>query len=137
MWPNPQFPGDLITFTEEILNGKLDFSCSDSFVEMVFASLIRLGIKAKLSSFSTTGYTLFLQATPDWNCQEIKQILSKTLRLNICYLKIIHILHTRYHRKIIGYIFKKQAKEKVRVYSWDYTVNLLKMKMKMKKDHIE
>ena len=25
MWPNPQFPGDLVTFTEEILNGKLYF----------------------------------------------------------------------------------------------------------------
>ena len=25
MWPNPQFPADLVTFTEEILNGKLRF----------------------------------------------------------------------------------------------------------------
>ena len=25
MWPNPQFPEYLITFTEEILNGKLNF----------------------------------------------------------------------------------------------------------------
>ena len=23
MWPNPQFPADFITFTEEILNGTL------------------------------------------------------------------------------------------------------------------
>ena len=31
MWPNPdQFPADLITFTEEILNGKLHFSCSEA-----------------------------------------------------------------------------------------------------------
>ena len=28
MWPNPQFPEDLVTFTEEIPNGKLHFSCS-------------------------------------------------------------------------------------------------------------
>ena len=28
MWPNPQFPVDLVTFTEEILNGKLRFLCS-------------------------------------------------------------------------------------------------------------
>ena len=27
MWPNPQFPADLVTFTEEILNGKLHFLC--------------------------------------------------------------------------------------------------------------
>ena len=28
MWPNPHVPADLITFTEEILNGKLHFLCS-------------------------------------------------------------------------------------------------------------
>ena len=25
MWPNPQFPADLVTFTEEIVNRKLHF----------------------------------------------------------------------------------------------------------------
>ena len=25
MWPNPQFPADLVTFTEEILDGKTSF----------------------------------------------------------------------------------------------------------------
>ena len=29
MWPNPQFPADLVTFTGEILTGKLQFLCSD------------------------------------------------------------------------------------------------------------
>ena len=29
MWPNPQFPADLVIFIEEILNGKLHFLCSD------------------------------------------------------------------------------------------------------------
>ena len=24
MWPNPQFPADLVVFTEEILNGKME-----------------------------------------------------------------------------------------------------------------
>ena len=28
MWPNPQFPADLATFTEEILHGKLHILCS-------------------------------------------------------------------------------------------------------------
>ena len=28
MWLNPQFSGDLVTFTKEILNGKLHFLCS-------------------------------------------------------------------------------------------------------------
>ena len=29
MWLRTQFPADLVTFTEEILNGKLHFLCSD------------------------------------------------------------------------------------------------------------
>ena len=28
MWPNPQETGDLVTFPEEMLNGKLHFLCS-------------------------------------------------------------------------------------------------------------
>ena len=28
MWPNPKFAADLVTFTEEIFNGKLHFLCS-------------------------------------------------------------------------------------------------------------
>ena len=29
MWPDLQIPADLVTFIEEILNGKLQFLCSD------------------------------------------------------------------------------------------------------------
>ena len=29
MWPNPQFPADLVTFTEEILDEKLNFLRSE------------------------------------------------------------------------------------------------------------
>ena len=29
MWPNPQFSADLVTLTEEILNGKLHFLCHE------------------------------------------------------------------------------------------------------------
>ena len=28
MWPNPEFPADLVLFAEEILNEKLHFLCS-------------------------------------------------------------------------------------------------------------
>ena len=31
MWPNPQETVDLVTFTEEILNGELHFLCIDTF----------------------------------------------------------------------------------------------------------
>ena len=46
------------------------------------------------------------------NWQKVKQMLSNTLRLNFSYLKIIHILHPRYHRKIKGHILKNKLKNK-------------------------
>ena len=39
-------------------------------------------------------------------------MLSNTIRLNFCYLKIIHILHPLYHPKIIGHILKNMQKTK-------------------------
>ena len=33
-------------------------------------------------------------------------MLSNTLRVNFCYLKVIRFLHSRYHSKIIGHILK-------------------------------
>ena len=43
---------------------------------------------------------------------KIKQMLSNTPRLHFCYLKIIHILHPRYHPKVIGHILKNKQKIK-------------------------
>ena len=40
MSPNPQFAADLVTLTEEILNGKLHFLCSESccnFIEITLS----------------------------------------------------------------------------------------------------
>ena len=34
MCPNPQFPADLVTLTEEILNGKFQFLCSIKFASL-------------------------------------------------------------------------------------------------------
>ena len=36
MWPNPQFSADLVTFTEEILNGKIHFLYSDTLIFMMY-----------------------------------------------------------------------------------------------------
>ena len=58
---------------------------------------------------------------PGLNWQKFKQMLSNTLRLNFCYLKIVHILHLRYHPKIIG----------------SKRLFIMKIKIKMKKDHID
>ena len=42
MWPNPQETADLVTYTEEILNGKLHFLCSeyDEFNKVIIQKLI-------------------------------------------------------------------------------------------------
>ena len=40
MWPNPQFPAGLVTFTEKILNGNLHFLCS---VEAIKFDIIDVG----------------------------------------------------------------------------------------------
>ena len=39
MWPNLQYPADLVTFTKEILNEKLHFLCSED-LEKAFVKVI-------------------------------------------------------------------------------------------------
>ena len=63
MWPNPQFPADLVTFTEEIFNGKLHFLCRVSCRPLAFnlikeRTLLRSCLSAffNLTSFSFAGY---------------------------------------------------------------------------------
>ena len=41
MWPNPQFPADLVTFNEEILNGNLHFLCSVMTRNVVFIARVK------------------------------------------------------------------------------------------------
>ena len=61
-------------------------------------------------------------------------MLSSTLRLNFCYLKIIHILHPRYHHpEIIRYTLQNKQKN-LYVYIHEIIrVIVMKIKMKMKK----
>ena len=60
-------------------------------------------------------------------------MLSNTLRLNFCYLKIIHILHPHYHPKIIGHILKNKQKNKGVFIHETILLIIMKMKMKLKK----
>ena len=55
MWPNPQFPADLVAFTEEILNGKLYF-----FVKCDFYGFRKLLVKRTMSN--SNGRILILDA---------------------------------------------------------------------------
>ena len=48
MWPNPQFPADLVTFTEEILNGKLHFLWGVIFSFLFIIFIDFLSVKSNL-----------------------------------------------------------------------------------------
>ena len=68
-----------------------------------------------------------------WNCQKIKQMLSNTLRLNFCYLKITHSLHPRYHPKLRDILKNKQKKKYVCIHEIiQLTIMKTKIKMKIK-----
>ena len=55
MWPNPQFPADLVTFTEEILNGIFHFLCSDAcrFSFLNYHLIYYLGFNLFFSTYIT------------------------------------------------------------------------------------
>ena len=50
----------------------------------------------------------------------------------VCYLKIIHILHSHYHPKVIGQILKNKQKNKCVCIHEIIRLIIMKMKMKMK-----
>ena len=59
--PNPQFPADLVSFTEEILYGRLHFLCSDKidpckFLVFNFQKLLLKELVAEDITFSNTIY---------------------------------------------------------------------------------
>ena len=60
-------------------------------------------------------------------------MLSNILWLNVCNLKIIHILHPRYHPKIMGHTLKNKQKNNGVCILGNIRLIILKMKMKMKK----
>ena len=65
-------------------------------------------------------------------------MLSNTLRLNFCYLKIIYIIHPYCHPKIIVHILILKNKQKNRCVCIQKIIRLvIKMEMKMKNNHIE
>ena len=59
-------------------------------------------------------------------------MLSNTLRLNFYHLKIIHILHPRYHPKIIAHFLKNEQKSKYVCLHEIIRLIIMKMKRQMK-----
>ena len=66
MWPYLQFPADLVTFTEEILNGKFYLLCSDfTFMRTWCSAIFHI-------SFCHIIYQILLEKLPrSWDFQNI------------------------------------------------------------------
>ena len=60
MWPNPQETADLVTITEETLNEKLHFLCSDHpwNFDLTFSKIINIHQRV---------FHDFFKFAPDWN----------------------------------------------------------------------
>ena len=76
MWPNPQFPSfqfptDFVTFTEEILHGKLPFLCSETLIKTVIKIL-----KGKTPKM----YIKHSSQTVSWKTISSKQLFIPLLR---------------------------------------------------------
>ena len=89
-----------------------------------------------VASFTYTFFFLYKQHFYNQSQAEIgkkiQKMQSNILRLNFCYLKIIHILHHRYHPKIIGHTLKNKRKNTCVCIQKDIRIIIMKMKMKMK-----
>ena len=69
--------------------------------------------------------------------QKIKQILNNTLKLNCWQLEINRfLLHLRYQPRMIWHILKNKQKNKCVYIHKVMRLMIMKMNMKMKKDHI-
>ena len=57
MWPNPEFSADLATFTEEILNGKPHFLCT----ELIWNGFVTKKLSVSKSNLFLEYSNLFLR----------------------------------------------------------------------------
>ena len=64
--------------------------------------------------------------------KKIKQMLNRTLRLSFCYMKVIHILNSRYHPKIMRRFLKNRQKNKCVLIHEIIRLIIMKMKIKIK-----
>ena len=75
MWPNPQFPADLVTFTEEIINGKVHLY---SACEWVITKEWKL--KQLTATYFTFSYKIGVVAI--WNPSKCKLTVVNTEKIH-------------------------------------------------------
>ena len=86
MWPNPQFPADLVTLTEEIPNGKLHFLCNVTIINdlnmIVVATALYIIRKNNLLTkglFSDDRAGIYLFKVSNGNARKKCEICSKLI----------------------------------------------------------
>ena len=70
MWPNLQVPTDLVTFTEEILNGKLHFWCSDA------SSIIQTKVNNDKTKTTIERFVAIVNGSRPWTIITKRSILN-------------------------------------------------------------
>ena len=134
--PDICFHSDYRTASKELRWGSLylilltcsySYTCSCSISRMLFLWK-RIYTLFFISNTFVSNTRL---ATPGWNWPKIKQMLSNTLRLNFCYLKI-QVIHSHYHPKKLGHILKNKQKNKCVCIHEIVRLIIMKMKVKMK-----
>ena len=114
MRPNLQFPADLVKFTEEILNWKLHFLCSDTALSITFSRLI-------IPNDDVQKFVLFQNTKKVTDKQSFYQILSRRKIFLIVFvpsiMKTAHLLHYIKYRKLCA--FTKFSRKEVR---WSYVI---------------
>ena len=104
MWPNPHFAADLVTFTEEILNGKLHFLCSATGISKINNSFLRIFfflfnvLSEKLINFASKEHFLKNVFLWEWdfvcmrNYETIYYVTSlNTISINIYICDLTHV----------------------------------------------
>ena len=71
MWPNPQFSADLVAFTEEMLNGKLHFLCSELCCNIFVSAVQEL---LHLTTYETSKKMISLEGTSKTNVFQLFQL---------------------------------------------------------------
>ena len=96
MWPNPQLSADLVTFTEEILNGKLHFLCSAIFNLRAFWGRAPHSLALKLTKNKAN--TLNLAGTKNnikvWGYFNFAYIDTYSFKILESYYKLVTVIQT-------------------------------------------
>ena len=126
MWPNPQFPADLVTLTEQIHHGKLHFLCSDS---SILSNLTWLNegrdLIMFLMSFTRMSRIVLKNCQRRKKCKVVSALMflfSRSYFTENVLLKIYNYLYWDQVCSILLWRLVKKSFEKTR--SWEKELNI-------------